>query len=543
MRKKLRRRKSVLTTMDLEFIINWRKGMRRFGFGFIFLLFVALASAQTPEWVYQYENPDFSEVPYAIAVDSFGNSYTTGYIGDYNGSGLGIIKLDVEGVVKWIYYLDTLGMGETGRDIVVNSGRVYVVGYTQTGTGDLLCVCVDTSGQSVWLYLDTLDIEGLAIAVSPFKNVYLAGKSWGASLNWVVIKLDSLGQECWRYVYDGPGGSYDEANSIVIDGDENVYVGGYSTGVSTDFDFTVIKLDSSGVEQWVYRYDGPAGDRDEPKAMGMDIFGNIYIGGWSWGIGSSCDFCVVKIDSSGTEQWVYRYDGLGNAFDYAYDLVVDDLGNVYVCGGSAQDDLIMAFTVIGVDSDGNERWCYLDPGSNNNDRIAQCLILDGFGNIYASGFFRNYAGRAQIGVVKLDSSGNMIWTYIHPHIPPSPWDDVSRDIVADISGNVYLAGKICVSNWDDDIVVFKFSGSQGVEKEVEKGNLSDCLYSTIFQGGLRFIPSEDGELRVYDVMGKMVVKDYLKQNKKVFCPLSSGVYFVQFDFGKEIITEKAVVIR
>ncbi len=108
----------------------------------LYLLRATFIYAQTPEWVYQYENPGFSDVPYAIAVDSAGNTYTTGYtrVGS-SGSGLGIINLSTMGEERWFYYLDTLGVDETGRDIVFHSGCVYVTGYTASGTGGTCQEC------------------------------------------------------------------------------------------------------------------------------------------------------------------------------------------------------------------------------------------------------------------------------------------------------------------------------------------------------------------------------------------------------------------
>lgn len=169
-----------------------------------------------------------------------------------------------------------------------------------------------------------MDIQGYTIGVSSSHNIYVAGMRYGQAADIKVIKLDSLGNLCWRYVYDGPAGSYDEGVDIAIDRNENIYVGGYSTGFGTSTDFTIIKLDSAGQEQWVYRYDGPASYRDEPEVLAL---GNLYITGWSWGI--EWDFYVVKIDTSGQEKWVYRYNGQANGMDHSRDLVVDDSGNVY----------------------------------------------------------------------------------------------------------------------------------------------------------------------------------------------------------------------
>ncbi|MEO0184019.1 MAG: SBBP repeat-containing protein, partial [candidate division WOR-3 bacterium] len=122
-----------------------------------------------------------------------------------------------------------------GNDIIFNSAKIYVAGYVQFANGnkDLIVSCVDTAGQAQWIYRDTVSLEADAVVVSQSRCVYVAGFTRINSLDIIALKLDSLGNEVWRYVYDGPAGSYDEASSIVIDGNENIYVGGYSTGLGT----------------------------------------------------------------------------------------------------------------------------------------------------------------------------------------------------------------------------------------------------------------------------------------------------------------------
>ncbi len=428
------------------------------------LFLVSLSYSQTPEWVYQYVNPDFYEVPYAIAVDSFGNSYTTGYVGLGNNGGLGIIKLDNQGNEKWLYWND-LGTAMIGRSIGLYSDNICVGGYMDSlGNQRIVVVCVDTSANGLWLFKDTLQNgEGVAIGISQSNHIYVAGIKYPAPSDWVVLKLDSLGNLKWRYIYDGPANSYDEATSIAIDENENIYVGGYSTGGGTSTDFTVIKLDSAGNEEWVYRYDGPASYRDELKALALDSLGHIYMTGWSWGI--DWDFCVVKIDTAGEERWVYRYNGAANIADNSEDLVVDDSGNVYV-GGTSCDDTVILFTVIKVDSSGQEWWRYLSAGPWGKGGGVVSLVFGGQGVIYAGGGFWNLAYRGQIALVKLSSAGESLWTYVYPHQPVSPGTDCTRDVVIDAVGNVYLAGQINVSTWNDDIVVMKFAAPPGGAKEV-----------------------------------------------------------------------------
>ena len=76
--------------------------------------------------------------------------------------------------------------------------------------------------------------------------------------DYITLKCDSSGNIKWIRTFNGPANETDQANDIELDEEGNVYVTGGSKGIGTDFDFTTIKYDSSGNEQWVVRYNGPA---------------------------------------------------------------------------------------------------------------------------------------------------------------------------------------------------------------------------------------------------------------------------------------------
>jgi len=98
--------------------------------------------------------------------------------------------------------------------------------------------------------------------------------------------------------------------------------------------FVIILPTISLAQGWVARYNGPGNGWDAARAIALDNSGNIYVTGESWGSGTEYDYATVKYDSSGVEQWVARYNGPGNWWDNAYAIDLDNLGNVYVTGRS-----------------------------------------------------------------------------------------------------------------------------------------------------------------------------------------------------------------
>ena len=82
------------------------------------------------------------------------------------------------------------------------------------------------------------------------------------------------------------------------------------------------------------RYNGPANSEDFAHAIAVDAAGNVYVTGWSLGLGNHSDYATIKYDPDGNELWVARYNGPGNSTDVATAIALDAAGNVYVTGES-----------------------------------------------------------------------------------------------------------------------------------------------------------------------------------------------------------------
>jgi hypothetical protein len=101
--------------------------------------------------------------------------------------------------------------------------------------------------------------------------------------------------ENWVFTYNGSANSWDYANSIVYGADGNIYAAGSSPGSGTYEDFTVISLTAAGDTNWVYRYNGPANSYDYAVSIVYGADSNIYVAGSSTGNGTSDDFTVISL--------------------------------------------------------------------------------------------------------------------------------------------------------------------------------------------------------------------------------------------------------
>jgi uncharacterized delta-60 repeat protein len=304
-------------------------------------------SSGEQQWVARYDGPGHSlDTAMAIAVDGGGNVYVAGRSpGSGTDYDYATIKYSPSGQEAWVARYNGPGNGyDEARAIAVDdSGNVYVTGGS-SGSGtdfDYATIKYGPSGEQQWVARYNGPGNGsdfaYAIAIDSSANVYVTGWSMGgsSSSDYATIKYNSDGQEQWVARYNGPTNDADGGNAIAIDGSGNVIVTGTSVGTTfPDYDFATIKYNSAGQQQWVARYNGPAGDRDEAAHITVDRVDNVYVTGYSTGLGTDYDYTTIKYSPSGEEQWVARYNGTGNFGDVAYGVAVDSSGNVYVTGSS-----------------------------------------------------------------------------------------------------------------------------------------------------------------------------------------------------------------
>jgi len=278
--------------------------------------------------------------------------------------------------------------------------------------------------------------------------------------------------EEWVARYNGPGNSDDYAKAMAVDASGNVYVTGHSRSDTSHYDYATTKYNASGRQLWVARYNGPGNYHDNPIAIALDTYGNVYVTGNSYGDGTSSDYATIKYNLNGIEQWVARYNGSGNGNDVVSAMALDADGNIYISGNSDGGETGFDYVTIKYDENGNRLWVEKYDGPGNYHDKAGAIGLDISGNVYVTGYsYGNGITREDYTTVKYNSSGNRLWVarYCGPAGSPHSAYDVACDIVIDTSGNVFVTGYSDGGETSYDYATIMYD-SEGVERWVERYN-------------------------------------------------------------------------
>lgn len=295
-------------------------------------------------------------------------------------------------------------------------------------------------------------------------NVYVTGLGLGASGNfdYITIKYDAVGAQVWKSEYNGPGNSLDEAHAITVDGSGNVYVTGWSYGgAGTGYDYATVKYNSAGVQQWASRYTNVAGGTDEAWDIGVDNAGNVFVTGSSDGAGSNSAATTVRYNAAGVQQFANRFEGAGGAIDAGFAIYVDAVtGDSYITGYTFQSTAAdFNYITIKYNLAGAQQWAttYNSPDANFDQATA--IAVDGSGNVYVTGYSQTLVlTNYDYATVKYNSAGVQQWQ-VRYNGTGNDYDRANA-ITLDATGNVYITGKsVGVGSTAEDAVTIKYDNS------------------------------------------------------------------------------------
>jgi gliding motility-associated-like protein len=428
-----------------------------------------------------------------IAVDGFGNVYTTGSfegtvdfdsgVGVANLTAVGVgdrdafvCKYDVNGNFVWVKQFGENPGQEEGMAITVDTaGNVYTTGmYSNIVDFDPGAGIFNLNSLSTFfhqnMYVSKLDTNG---------NFVFAKQIGGQGV--VIprsIALDTAGN-----IYTtGEINSAKQGTAILtIDFDPGTAVFPLASTTALDSDAFISKLDASGNFVWAKNMGGNYSDG--AYSIALDSGANVYITGVFRGtadfdpnagvanlVNSSTtytDIFVAKYDINANYIWAKRFGSSVNQDEWGFGITVDPTGNVYTTGtfqGTVDFDPNSGVTnIVGssvitnnfiskLDTNGNYIWAKSFSGSGAAGRA---IDLDSAGNVYTTGYFYGICdfdpnagmanltatgGAAYLFVSKLDSGGNYVWARHFGNTLNNNNNTFGQVLKVDANFNVHTAG-------------------------------------------------------------------------------------------------------
>ncbi len=285
-------------------------------------------------------------------------------------------------------------------------------------------------------------------------NIYVAGATTGSlagdntgAYDPIVTKYDSDGNPIWNIQFGST--NFDWITDIVTDNRNNFYVAGYTEGnlgATKDAevaDVWVAKYDSNGNQLWIQQF----GTEIINRTFGIDVDNNnnIYLSGYTIEETRSSqtdDSWVTKYDSNGNRQWFSKFGT--SQYDEAYDIAVDDEGNVYSTGWTLGDlggnnSGIYDVWVAKHNNDGDLQ--FIEQFGSEDYEFPWGIDTDSEGNVYVTGWTLgdlagDNAGSYDVWVAKYNSDGDRQWIQ---QFGTSDFD-YAHDISGDDAGHLYVTG-------------------------------------------------------------------------------------------------------
>jgi hypothetical protein len=263
-------------------------------------------------------------------------------------------------------------------------------------------------------------------------------------MDFLVGKFNADGELLWVQAFTGSG--FDRGNSLVVDDENNIYLGAHFSGTLTmagqtitgtsGNEILIVKLTPEGQLDWYKTFEGPGSDIcyglywDEEELLAVGHYDQtLNLDGIVLESSGQLDMWVASLDpENGGLNWARSFGGEGT--DRLYQITKDTEGNLYTVG-YFEDFIELA---PNIDLTAGE---YLDPiilklsdtgdpiwarsGSSTGSSVDQAfdISVDDEGNSYVAGFFYGSiifdnseisGGDSSDGfVVSFDADGDYRW--------------------------------------------------------------------------------------------------------------------------------------
>ena len=455
-----------------------------------------------------------------LRTDSAGNVFVLGQTPNYEDKQMMIIqKYNRNGTRVWEKIEQDPQIEYTPKKLMIdNSGNLVIggeIGFPYGPNGGFLQYQLflakfsKQSGSRFWMdisydsdYLTDLSVDPSGNPVAIGRTLGPGGGGHGAVL---VIKYSSLGYFYWKHVFYPHTGITTSGHEVKTDAAGNVYISTtFYHGINASHDYAVTKYSSSGTQQWSKEFANESDEELDPKMI-VAPDGNVYAAltaGYPSGTHDDRDLLVKKLAPTGALLWARSYSSGELAIENAFDMQLDQQGNLYISGVTKKRDY--------------------GPGSNSEQAYQRKVLALKYNSLGRRLWVINSAGE-----LDSDFPSAQKLALFHPE---------SSDPTLYVFGQTYFRNPPTISV--DDILLCKYVPAatlknssvvaSAMELVSEKGfkvsSFPNPFHTTsTISFDLPYAANVD--LTIYDVAGRQVTRLVSKQ-------LPSGTHNVLFDASR-----------
>ena len=365
-------------------------------------------------WNHTYGGPANEEIHSAIRTSDGGFALA----GDTNALGYQgyLVKTDSAGNMQWSRTYGVVGFfSRFYADVIQTTDGGYALAgctsYNSTGDLDFWLVKTDANGTELWNrnYGGTGEDIAFALTQTSDGGYILGGrtKSFGPDYDFYVVKTNSTGDVEWAQHYGGPNDDAMWTSSNILEGSDGGYMfaGETKSFGAGNGDIWLIKTDSLGNVVWNQTYGGPhedgGGDLIKTSDGGYLIAGNTA----SWGAGGQ-DVWLVKIDQLGNVQWNKTYGGAG---DDIATCVIQSADGGYAVGAVTKSFGLGGWDAwfMNTDANGTTQWNRVYGGTGDDEFYSIIQAGDAF--VLAGDTASFGAGGPDAWLVQTDLQYGLVW--------------------------------------------------------------------------------------------------------------------------------------
>ena len=414
--------------------------------------------------------PDFSHYEILNSLSEEGLKNSLGIYTDINDTLIEVESFNpIDSVWYWLKISDVYGYSTTGPSYFVLDNPPEPVSLSPI-------IFNNNSFDFSWSICDETDFEFYSIYESLDENMLFENKIYESNQRgiigllyqsfemnqyyhyqievtdyWGLKSRSNIQKGTSWYLFDNQygQGSYDYGRSILQTADGGyISAGNTSTLGNQNGDVLLLKIDESGIEQWIHSLTFSPSDRAN-MVLESSESGYIIIGNTISPLNESKDILVLKTNQSGHVEWFNRY-GSNEDQEGHYILSLTN-GGYIICGQSIDENTgFNMLYLLKIDSDGSEVWEQTFGG--NREDHGYSIIESNDGSFLITGMTENSGDMSgDAWLLKVDLDGNEIWQ----HTYGGTGVDLSRSLVNTGDGYIMVGNTSSYGSGNNDVFVIK----------------------------------------------------------------------------------------